>query len=188
MAKRSGYGSFFSFLRWVIIIALVVVIYLVMKNPSGLPPLPDPAAATQGYATFQQKILTLSDARAHGEGADAHFSANEINSALLKNNAGDSRVAINDNQLTYYFARKIFSFELFLQATGKVGLSRGRLTFTPSEVKLGDLPIPLSWVNPVLQKKLREPDVQEQLRMPDFVSRMEVANSELVIDEIPKKR
>lgn len=192
MAIRSGYGSFFRFVRWLALLALALAIYLAVKNPSGLPAMPSADAVTQDYAKFEQKVLLLSEARAHNEGTSARFAANEINSALVKNAASngdkDSRVALAGNQLTYYFARNIFSLEVFLQLTGKLGLSHGRLTFTPSEIKLGDLPLPLSWTNPVIQKKLREPDVQEQLRMPDFVSRVEVNNGELVIDEFPKKR
>ncbi len=190
MASQGRFSGFFKFVRWTVLLALIVAVYLAMKTPSDLPTLPSGDPAILDNAKFEQSLLTLSEARSHGEGATAHFTANEINAAIVKSGGanGNIRVAFADRQAAGYFSAKVASFELFLHATGTVGLSHGRLIFTPTEVKLGDLPLPLSFVGPVLQKKLQEPEMQERLRMPEFISRVEILNGELVIDEIPKRR
>jgi len=49
----------------------------------------------------------------------------------------------------------------------------------PTEFKVGDLNVPVSLVNPALQKKLAEQ--RDRLKLPDGVGKLKVENSELVM-------
>ena len=55
----------------------------------------------------------------------------------------------------------------------------GYATFDPTEFKVGDLSVPVSLVNPALQKKLMEE--RDRLKLPDGVGGMKVENSQLVL-------
>jgi len=53
--------------------------------------------------------------------------------------------------------------------------------FDPTVFKVGDLSVPVSLVNPTLQKKLDEQ--RDRLKLPDNVGAMKVQNGELVMQQ-----
>jgi hypothetical protein len=55
------------------------------------------------------------------------------------------------------------------------------VTFAPTEFKIGDMPVPVSMVDPALQRKLAKPENREKLKLPQFVSDVRVEHGELVI-------
>jgi hypothetical protein len=64
---------------------------------------------------------------------------------------------------------------------GHLGSQDGYVTFDPTEVKVGEMSIPVSLVNASLQKKLAEQ--REQLKLPDGIASLRVENGELVITQ-----
>jgi hypothetical protein len=59
----------------------------------------------------------------------------------------------------------------------------GYLTFDLAEMKIGDLPVPVSLVRLQLQSKLREPENREKMKLPSYVADLRVENGQLVILE-----
>jgi hypothetical protein len=53
----------------------------------------------------------------------------------------------------------------------------------PTAFKVGNLVVPVSWMNETFQKKLAEPENRERLRLPDFIASLRVENGQLVITE-----
>ena len=68
-----------------------------------------------------------------------------------------------------------------MTVSGHIGEKDGYATFDPTEFKVGDLNVPVSLVNPALQKKLAEQ--RDRLKLPDNVGAMKVENGELVMQQ-----
>ena len=70
---------------------------------------------------------------------------------------------------------------MWVTVSGHLASQNGYATFEPTEFKVGDLSVPVSLVNPALQKKLAEQ--KDRLKLPDFVGDMKVQNGELVMQQ-----
>jgi hypothetical protein len=79
------------------------------------------------------------------------------------------------------FVTQIAGKDVYVTLAGHLGSQDGYVTFDPTEFKVGDLSIPVSLVNPALQKKLVEQ--REQLKLPPGIASLRVANSKLVITQ-----
>jgi len=91
----------------------------------------------------------------------------------------DSVVAAGDVQVKDYsvnfegdvargqFITEIGGKQVYVTLAGHLGSQDGYVTFDPTEFKVGDLSIPVSLVNPQLQKKLAEQ--RGQMKLPDGV-------------------
>jgi hypothetical protein len=74
--------------------------------------------------------------------------------------------------------------DVYVTVRGRLGAESGYLRFYPTEFKIGDLRVPVSLVDPTLQKKLNEPETREKLKLPEFISDLRIQNGQLLI--IPK--
>lgn len=77
------------------------------------------------------------------------------------------------------FLTEIAGKDVWITVSGHIGEQNGYATFEPTEFKVGDLNVPVSLVNPALQKKLAEE--RDRLKLPDTVGGLKVENSELVM-------
>jgi hypothetical protein len=59
----------------------------------------------------------------------------------------------------------------------------GYANFEFTEARIGNLPVPVSLINPQLQNKLQEPEVREKLKLPDYVAGLRIENGQLVVVE-----
>lgn len=117
--------------------------------------------------------------------AEAHSSSDGI-SALLAQAASaagvgglspDSEVGsgepnIKDQQVTYEgdvvhgrFLTEIAGKDVWVTISGHMGSKDGYATFEPTEFKVGDVNVPVSLVNPALQRKLAEE--RDRLKLPN---------------------
>jgi len=71
--------------------------------------------------------------------------------------------------------------DVWVTISGHLGSKDGYATFDPTEFKVGDMNVPVSLVNPTLQKKLAEQ--HDQLKLPDYVGDVRVQNGELVMQQ-----
>jgi hypothetical protein len=102
----------------------------------------------------------------------------------------DSVVAPGDVQVKDYnvnfegdvargqFVTQIAGKDVYVTLAGHLGSQDGYVTFDPTEFKVGDLSIPVSLINPELQKKLAEQ--RDRMKLPDGVKGLHVENGELV--------
>ncbi len=96
-------------------------------------------------------------------------------------NIKDYQVSMDGDIVRGQFLTQIAGKDVYLTLAGHLGSKNGYATFDATEVKVGDLSVPASLVNEVLQKKLNEQ--RDQLKLPDSVKDLKVENGELVFVE-----
>ena len=90
----------------------------------------------------------------------------------------DYQVSMDGDVVRSQFLTNIAGKDVYLTLAGHLGAKDGYATFDATEVKLGDLNVPVSLVNDALQKKLAEQ--HDQLKLPNNVKDLKVENGELV--------
>jgi hypothetical protein len=133
--------------------------------------------------------------------AEVHINSDEISAVLAQSlgataasgltpnsNLGSGAPTIKDQQVRFdgdlvhgQFLTEIAGKDVWITISGHIGEKDGYATFDPTEFKVGDLSVPVSLVNPALQKKLAEE--RDRLKLPDNVGAMKVENSELVMQQ-----
>lgn len=132
--------------------------------------------------------------------AEVHINSDEISAVLaqalgnagaegLNTNLGNGAApTIKDQQVSFdgdlvhgQFLTEVAGKDVWITVSGHIGEKDGYATFDPTEFKVGDLNVPVSLVNPALQKKLAEQ--RDRLKLPDNVGAMKVENGELVMQQ-----
>lgn len=133
--------------------------------------------------------------------ASVHINSDEISAVLAQSlgnagaagvspdsSAGGAAPTIKDQQVSFegdlvhgQFLTEIAGKDVWVTISGHIGEKDGYATFDPTEFKVGDLSVPVSLVNPALQKKLAEQ--RDRLKLPDSVGAMKVENGELVMQQ-----
>ena len=91
----------------------------------------------------------------------------------------DQSVNFDGDTVHGQFLTEIAGKDVWITLSGHIGEQNGYATFEPTEFKVGDLSVPVSLVNPALQKKLAEE--RDRLKLPDSVGGLKIENSELVM-------
>lgn len=127
---------------------------------------------------------------------EVHINSDEVAAVLAQSlgngelkpdsNVGSGAPTIKDQQVSFdgdlvhgQFLTEIAGKDVWVTVSGHLGEKDGYATFEPTEFKVGDLSIPVSLVNPALQKKLAEQ--RDRLKLPENVGSMKVENGELVM-------
>jgi len=133
--------------------------------------------------------------------AEVHINSDEISAVLAQtmgnaggaalspdSNIGSAAPTIKDQSVTMdgdlvhgQFLTEIAGKDVWVTISGHIGEKDGYATFDPTEFKVGDLSVPVSLVNPSLQKKLAEE--HDRLKLPDNVGAMKVENGQLVMQQ-----
>ena len=93
----------------------------------------------------------------------------------------DQQVRFDGDVVHGQFLTEIAGKDVWVTVSGHLGSKDGYATFEPTEFKVGDLNVPVSLVNPALQKTLD--GQRDRMKLPDFVGDVKVNNSELVMTE-----
>lgn len=158
-------------------------------NPS------DSGASAASTPDAQPAPAASSDTTA-GAKPEVHINADEIGAVLAQSlgtagltpdsNVGSGAPTIKDQQISFdgdtvhgQFLTELAGKDVWITVSGHIGQQNGYATFDPTEFKVGDLNIPVSLVNPALQKKLAEQ--RDRLKLPDNVGGLKVENGELVM-------
>jgi len=96
-------------------------------------------------------------------------------------NIKDYQLSMDGDVLRGQFLTQIAGKDVYLTLAGHLGSKDGYATFDATEVKIGDLNVPVSLVNDALQKKLAEQ--RDQLKLPNNVKDLKVENGEMVFVE-----
>jgi len=131
--------------------------------------------------------------------AEVHINSDEISAVLAQSlgnagdlkpdsNVGSAAPTIKDQQVSFdgdvvhgQFLTEVAGKDVWITISGHIGEKDGYATFDPTEFKVGDLSVPVSLVNPTLQKKLAEQ--RDRMKLPDNVGSMKVENGELVMQQ-----
>jgi hypothetical protein len=154
-----------------------------------------------GYSQTQSQTIPSASTTRDSK-AEVHINSDEISAVLAQSlgttggasrlspesNIGSAAPTIKDQQVTLegdvvhgQFLTEIAGKDVWITVSGHVGEKDGYATFDPTEFKVGDLSVPVSLVNPALQKKLAEE--RDRLKLPDFVGGVKVQNGELVMQQ-----
>ena len=93
----------------------------------------------------------------------------------------DQQVSFDGDVVHGQFLTEIAGKDVWITVSGHIGEKDGYATFDPTEFKVGDLNVPVSLVNPALQKKLSEE--RDRLKLPDNVGGVKIENGELVMQQ-----
>jgi len=133
--------------------------------------------------------------------SEVRLSSDEVGAALSQalgqagasalspdSNIGSEAPAIKDQQISFdgdvvhgQFLTEIAGKDVWVTVSGHLGSKDGYATFDPTEFKVGDLNIPISLVNPALQKKMGEQ--RDRMKLPEYVGGVKVENGELVMQQ-----
>ena len=190
--------------RWGILLIAVVVVIQMLRNPTPIATPPDPQTRTQLAQQFQQKMGDLESARARGDtGAEAQFSSEEISAAFVAEppasapptpqtvpgteeqmpEAKNAEVVFEGDSVIGQFTTNRYGKDIVVTLRAHVRAEGGYLQIEPTQFKVGELAIPISFVDSVVQKKLSEPEIHERLKLPDWVGDVRIENSQLVLRE-----
>lgn len=154
---------------------------------------PSPASSAPPQTAVSQPVPTTSDTLK----PEVHITSDEISAVLAQSlgntkeltpdtNIGSGAPSIKDQQVTFdgdqvhgQFLTEIAGKDVWVTISGHIGEKDGYATFDPTEFKVGDLSVPVSLVNPALQKKLSEE--RDRMKLPDNVGGLKVQNGELVM-------
>src|SRR5580704_9316374 len=151
--------------------------------------------------TSQTSTSDAGQAASSSPKAEVHINSDEISAVLAQSlgTAGgasgltpDSNIGsaptIKDQQVSFdgdlvhgQFLTEIAGKDVWVTVAGHIGEKDGYATFEPTEFKVGDLSVPVSLVNPALQKKLAEQ--RDRLKLPDNVGAVKVEKGELVMQQ-----
>ncbi|MGC2449855.1 MAG: hypothetical protein WA477_19565 [Candidatus Sulfotelmatobacter sp.] len=142
------------------------------------------ASSTPAAATAPSQPATTATSNAK---ADPRINSDEISSAVAKmlgggsagaaalspdSNVGSGEPTIKDQQVTMdgdvvhgKFLTTIAGKDVWVTISGHMGEKDGYATFDPTEFKVGDMNVPVSLVNPALQRKLSEE--RDRLKVPN---------------------
>jgi len=129
--------------------------------------------------------------------AEVHLNSQEVGAALAQatgaeltpdSNIGSGAPTIKDQQVSFegdvvhgQFLAEVAGKDVWVTVSGHLASKDGYATFEPTEFKVGDLTVPVSLVNPTLQKKLAEQ--HDRLKLPEYVGDVRVQNGELVMQQ-----
>ena len=194
----------YRIVRWVVLLALIVAVFLLMKKPEPVAKPQDAATVAANAQSYQTKLQQLEQAKEQGQSqAEVHLTAGEISAAIGQAGAipapavetpapapgsATAEQRVTDYQVSFegdivrgQFSTEVAGKQLYVTIGGHLGAKDGYATFDPTEFKVGDLSVPVSLVNDQLQKRLQEQ--RDRLKLPDFVGDLRVENGELVIKE-----
>lgn len=186
----------------------LIALVLLLKKPAPVGRPQAPALMAQNAQSFDQKLAEFeqttstppaTDSNADSSKAEVRINSDEV-SAVLAQSLGNSGPAptptsnayaapvIKDQQVSFegdlvhgQFLMQIAGKDVWITISGHLGERDGYATFDPTEFKVGDLNVPVSLVNPALQKKLAEE--RDRLKLPDNVGNLKIENSQLVMQQ-----
>jgi len=194
----------------VTLLASLIAIVLVLKKPAAVSHSQAPAAIAEHAQSFDQKMAEFeqatstpsatSDSDSASPKAEVRINSDEVSAVLAQSlgtagatltptsDVGTVAPAIKDQQVSFegdlvhgQFLTQIAGKNVWITISGHLGERDGYATFDPTEFKVGDLNVPVSLVNPALQKKLAEQ--RDRLKLPDNVGNLKIENSQLVMQQ-----
>lgn len=149
------------------------------QQPRALNPEADPNASPESKPEVHINSEEVSAvlAQSLGTAGEAKPDANMGDGALT---IKDQRVSFERDMVHGQFLTAIAGRDVWITISGHLGEKDGYATFDPTEFKVGDLDVPVSLVNPTLQKKLAEQ--RDRLKLPENVGSLRIQNSELVLE------
>lgn len=181
-AKKSGF-SIWKLLRWLVLAALVVVILLMIQKPA---PLSGNTASAQELAeaakSFDAKLMELEQAHANGTSSTTiEITEVELNGLIQRSSGQAPWIAMAGDEITGQFIAQPYGKDVYVTISARLSADNGHLVVHPARFKIGVMPIPATLADRFVQKKLADPEMQDKMKLPDFIKNVRVENGKLVI-------
>jgi hypothetical protein len=192
----------------VMLVSALVTGYRILRKPQPVALPQNVETARQNAESFERKLQQLETSqRANDPSREVRFSSDEVNAEIAQSTgsmpaattaapaAGLERPA---SEITHaevevkgyqvmlegsiargQFITNVAGKDIYVTVAGHLGSQDGYATFDPTEFKVGEMIIPVSLVNPALQKKLAEQ--RDRLKLPDGIQSLRIERGELVI-------
>ena len=154
------------------------VVIGIATPPSGAAPVASPSPKAEVHINSDEISAVLAQSLGNAEGAAL---SPDSNIGSVAPTIKDQQVSLDGDLVHGQFLTEIAGKDVWVTISGHIGEKEGYATFDPTEFKVGDLSVPVSLVNPALQKKLGEQ--RDRLKLPDNVGAMKVENGELVMQQ-----
>ena len=190
--------------RWIVLAVLIFVVIAALKKPQPPAPPLTPEAVKEQAQQFESKLQQIEMAQQQGAAPDPDavtFTATEVNAFIqdaterAKSEAAQSgetqqdevkntQVAFTGDEVITQAVTERHGVDVYVTVRGRLAVENGYLRFEPTGFKVGDLSVPVSLVDPSLQRKFNDPETREKLKLPDFIRDLRVENGQLKI--VPK--
>jgi len=150
----------------------------------------DPAIADK----FAEELKLAEAAAGNGQPAVVRADETEINSILAnyldaapadgskpQATVRDMKLNLAGDQLRLYVRLNVQNRDLSLVLQGKLRTEDGYLRFEPESGKIGDLPIPRSWLRRTLNQMMENAESRQALRLPANLSDVQVRDGKVVV-------
>jgi hemolysin activation/secretion protein len=198
--------EFYKKARWVILAALILVILFALKKPVPPAPALTKDQVKEEAQRFESKLEQIETAKQSGSVPDPElttFTSNEVNAfvqdaserarqeaakeptlAEAQQQIKSTQVAFSGDEVIAQAVTERYGKDVYVTVRGRLSAENGYLRFYPTGFKIGDLSVPVSLVDPSLQKKLNDPETREKLKLPQFIADLRIQNGQLMI--VPK--
>jgi len=135
--------------------------------PPAVAPAPQSASSATNSKTNARTNSDVSSALAQllgGAAGGANLSP-DSNVGSSMPNIKDQQVTMDGDVVHGKFLTEIGGKDVWVTISGHMGEKDGYATFDPTEFKVGDMEVPVSLVNPALQRKLAEE--RDRLKIPN---------------------
>lgn len=197
----------------VLVLTVLPVLLLLKRPAPIMAEPPAPATIAENAKSFDSKVNELQQAHERGEaGTEVRLTSDEISAAFAASNpapqvtpaaapASDNpltaatdlkpeQVPVKDTQVLFagdevhaQFTADVHGKDMVVTLSAKLGARDGYVTFEPTSFMVGSMPVPISLIQPAVEKKLSDPATREQLKLPAFISDLRIENGELVLVE-----
>lgn len=205
MAESAAW-KFYRVARWVVLAVMVLVIWKALKHPAPPAPPLTPAQTKEKAESFETKLREIESAEQSGScpaEESTTFSSDEVNAfvqdaserakaeaakqptlAEAQAEVKSTHVAFQGDEVIAQAVTERYGQDVYVTVRGRLGAENGYLRFYPTGFQIGELAVPVSLVDPTLQKKLAEPGTREKLKLPEFIQDLRIQNGQLVV--VPK--
>ena len=175
----------YRIISWGLLALTVVSILLFLRKPS----LPTAETSPEAARSFDQKISLLSAPSTGGAPREIRVTEAELNSKLQENlrplaarglaTMKSATVHLEGDKLFALFTVEVSGKEVYLKVGGTLGVNRRAVEFTPTDIKMGSLPVPISLVGLTLRHQLSA--LRDQMQLPASVQDLRIDNGELLL-------
>lgn len=131
----------------------------------GMPTAPAVAANSKSNPSVGSEEMSSMVARMLGGASGAAALSPDSNVGSTMPNIKDQQVTMEGDIVHGRFLTEIAGREVWITISGHMGEKDGYATFEPTEFKVGDMEVPVSLVNPALQRRLAEE--RDRLKIPN---------------------
>ena len=192
----------------VMLVSGLVTGYRILSKPQPVALPQNVETARQNAESFERKLQQLEmGQKSTDPSRDVRFSSDEVNAEIAQSTGSmpaapsvapapglerpASEITHGEVEVKGYqvmlegsiargqFITNVAGKDIYVTVAGHLGSQDGYVTFDPTEFKVGEMTIPVSLVNPALQKKLAEQ--RDALKLPGGIQSLRIENGELVI-------